>query len=70
MACGRLVGVEASIAVGVAVGILAVLAFQKSLKVIVPAADVARLIHRIIEFLVEPSFSHMGSFLPVADHGE
>lgn len=53
---GGLVRSQSGIAVSVAIGVFAVLALQQSLEVIVAAADVARLIHGVIQLF---SWNHL-----------
>lgn len=70
MAGRGLVGVEASIAVSMAVGVFAVFALQQPFEVIVPAADVTGFIHGVIELLVEACLLDVGSPFSMANHGE
>lgn len=53
-----------------AVGVLAVLAFQQSLEIVVAPTNVAGLVHRVVEALVQTRVRDGGGALAVADAGE
>jgi hypothetical protein len=63
----RLVGAESGIAIGVTVGIFTVLALQKFFEVVVEAADVAGLVHGIIQLFVGNNFRHCHYSLSLDD---
>ena len=50
---------ETRVAVGVAVGVFAVLALQQPLKIIVSAADVAGFVQRVIQIFVGDHLLHL-----------
>ena len=53
-----------------AVGVFAILALQQPLEVIIPSADVAGLVQRIVEFFIETGFLDRRDSLSVADTRE